>query len=720
MRIFVAVKHSRDSQYFYGELWSGNFYPALQELGCEIIESKVDLFPASRFMHIAKDFTPEEREVRNRITQQIVEEIKKAHRDKPIDLFLSYFYNAHFDPSGFEAIHQLGIPTVNFYCNSIYQFEFVSEIAKRAEFSWHTEKAAQLLYLKAGANPVWVQMGADPKIYHPIAEAKRQSKACFVGQRYADRDRYLAKLIENRIPVDIFGHGWKNAENGKFSGTSETTYLGRKILKPGKVESYLQVLGQNFEVEGFVGGSTRTFGQWQYRRESRRLDSVLAQAVKGPAPDVCQTFNEYEVALNFSNVWADGRSGSQLVPHGRLRDFEAPMSRACYLTGYSDEIAEFYEIGKEIDAYHTPEELIDKTRFYLSHPNEAEKLRAAGYQKARQDHTWVKRFEELFLKIGISKTREVTPSFSPTILPISAVVPTRNRHFSLERMLKSLALQSAQPHEIIIVDASTDGETERFLKIGIPKLQSQVVYHRAVEVGAATQRNQAMESVSQNFVCFIDDDVIFKSECMNRLWKAIQSDSQLGGVSAMITNQRYLSPSFVSRLLFQFLNGRPEASYAGKCLGPVLNLLPEDRPNLPEVVSVEWVSTSCALFRRASLPDPPFPCHKTKYSRTEDIALSLVVGRKWKLANARTARIFHDSQGGDHKDNIAECTKVGLLDRHHLMTNILGRRDAMDYFKLITLELFELFTSLTTVVGLRAFPRILEGKLKGVWKILRG
>ena len=347
MRIFTAVRHSSNPPHFYGALWSGNFYPALQELGCEIIESKVDLFPASRFMHIAKDFTPEEHEVRKQITQRIVEEIKKAHHHKPIDLFLSYFYNAHFDPSGFEAIHQLGIPTVNFYCNSIYQFEFVSEIAKRAKFSWHTEKTAQPLYLKTGANPIWVQMGADPKIYHPLVGARRQSKACFIGQRYADRDRYLAKLIEHKTPVDIFGYGWKKEEmNGKFSETSETTYLGRKILKPGTMESYLQVLRQNFETEGLVGGSTRTLEQWQYRIGSRRLDSVLAKAVKGPAPDVCQTFNEYEVALNFSNVWADGWPGSRLISHVRLRDFEAPMSRACYLTGYSEEIAEFYQIGK--------------------------------------------------------------------------------------------------------------------------------------------------------------------------------------------------------------------------------------------------------------------------------------------------------------------------------------------------------------------------------------
>jgi len=86
----------------------------------------------------------------------------------------------------------------------------------------------------------------------------------------------------------------------------------------------------------------------------------------------------------------------------RLRDFEAPLCRSCYLTGYTEEIAEFYELGKEIDTYQSPEELVDKVKFYLNHPKEAENLREAAYQRAKRDHTWVNRFEELFEKIGLN------------------------------------------------------------------------------------------------------------------------------------------------------------------------------------------------------------------------------------------------------------------------------------------------------------------------------
>ena len=74
------------------------------------------------------------------------------------------------------------------------------------------------------------------------------------------------------------------------------------------------------------------------------------------------------------------------------------MCRTCYLTGHTDEISEFYDVGREIDTYRTPEELIEKTRFYLSQSDAAERLREAGYRRAVGSHTWTHRFNELFAK----------------------------------------------------------------------------------------------------------------------------------------------------------------------------------------------------------------------------------------------------------------------------------------------------------------------------------
>jgi spore maturation protein CgeB len=405
MRIFCVVRHSTDPRFYYGGLWSGNFYPALRQLGHEIIESKVDLLPASRFMHVASNFNRQELVCRADITQRIVDEVRAAHSERPVDLFLSYFYNAHFDAGGFAEIRQLGIPSVNFYCNSIHQFDYVAAIAANADFAWHAERDAREDYLKIGARPVWVQMAADPEVYHPLPNVSRNLTACFVGQRYADRDRWMAALIQAGVPVEIYGPGW-GGPRGASVTPAPAMYLGRSQRGPGTPRSYLDSSWQTISQQGPFAGAARLARQVRYRQETKKLSPLFAPHAKGSVSfeSIAQIFASYEVILNFSNVWADSRPASALIPHVRLRDFEGPMCRTCYLTGHTDEIEEFYEVGKEIDTYRTRDELVDKTKFYLKDHAAAERLRAAGFERARRDHTWVRRFQELFENINLKRT----------------------------------------------------------------------------------------------------------------------------------------------------------------------------------------------------------------------------------------------------------------------------------------------------------------------------
>jgi spore maturation protein CgeB len=403
MRVFCAIRHSNDPRQYYGDLWSANFYPALRELGHEVIESQVDLLPTSSFMSVGDDFRAEELDAREKTTESILAEVRTASRERPVDLFLSYFYNSHFDPAGFDELRRLGIPSVNFYCNSTHQFELVSAIAAKADFAWHSERDAREKYLAIDARPVWVQLGADPNLYHPTNE-RREAKACFIGQRYADRDRLAAALIRGGVELDLYGSGWGQSngnhaavDNGKHS------HLGRAMPRPGSLVARVQVAGTMLRSEGLVRGARRLGRQLRYRKATRRLDPILANASRGRANDVPDVFARYEVVLNFSNVWADARPCSKLIPHVRLRDFEGPMCRTCYLTGHTDEIEAFYDVGAEIDTYRSSEELVDKTRFYLQNPAAAESLREAGYRRARRDHTWKRRFEDLFSKIGLCR-----------------------------------------------------------------------------------------------------------------------------------------------------------------------------------------------------------------------------------------------------------------------------------------------------------------------------
>ena len=85
----------------------------------------------------------------------------------------------------------------------------------------------------------------------------------------------------------------------------------------------------------------------------------------------------------------------------RLRDFEIPMCRAAYLTAHTAEIEDFYEPGREIETYRSRAEFIDKARYLVTHESQAERLREAGYARARADHTWARRMALLFDRIGL-------------------------------------------------------------------------------------------------------------------------------------------------------------------------------------------------------------------------------------------------------------------------------------------------------------------------------
>lgn len=183
----------------------------------------------------------------------------------------------------------------------------------------------------------------------------------------------------------------------------------------------------------------------------------------------------------------------------------------------------------------------------------------------------------------------------------------------------------------------------------------------------------------------------------------------------MIVNQCYEAPGFVSRIMFSLMHGRHEKSFAGKLIGPAINLLPEDREDLPEVVPVEWLNTTCTMYRREALPDPPFDPFFEGYSLMEDLALSLTVAKRgWKLANVRTARIIHNSQPGAHKDDVVQRSAMELRNRLYVMEELLRQNEMPDYLRLLLWELFGLVSSLTSRDGARHLLPSLRGKLQAL------
>ncbi len=307
------------------------------------------------------------------------------------------------------------------------------------------------------------------------------------------------------------------------------------------------------------------------------------------------------------------------------------------------------------------------------------------------------------------------------LLPLSVVVATKDRPSCLGKMLASLWAQEAVPSEVVVVDASTkqalgDRPSSEFGRAP----QGVVVKHLlSTASGSAAQRNEGVLASSQPVLGFMDDDIQFEPACIERLWAALHAAPEVGGANAMIMNQQYHEPGVASRVVYRLLGG-VGPDYAGQIFGPAVNLLPADREGMPEVVPVGWLNTTCTIYRREALPNPPFASFFTGYSMMEDAALSLVVSRRWKLLNARTARIHHDSQAGEHKADPAEIACMAVVNRDFVARRILGRKGLRYWLELAIWGAFQFAATAPAARRSGKSRAALKGTLRGYFNVITG
>jgi len=360
--------------------WYRNLYESLIEMGHEVVlVSASDGRKAMRLRNVR---------ARADFSQRLLDIFIKEHHIKPFDLFFAYFMDGMVDPKVIDEIRSYGVPTINFSCNNTHQFYLVKELSPYFDYNLHSEKDAAAKFRAIGANPVWFPMAANPKYYHPY-NIPRTLDVSFTGQCYARRPYYIWHLLENNIDVDVYGPGWLRK--------TDKALLRRSVRWVRRVKLVLQSLvasspKKRYEFStGLAGGDLRDCLRYKY-----------ANHMHAPASDddMIRKYSESKISLGFLEVHDEHNPAAMVKQHLHLREFEAPMSGALYFTGWCDELAEFYEPDKEVVIYRNEHELLDKARYYLAHPEQAEQVRQAGHRRALADHTYQKRFKDLFVQLG--------------------------------------------------------------------------------------------------------------------------------------------------------------------------------------------------------------------------------------------------------------------------------------------------------------------------------
>lgn len=78
-----------------------------------------------------------------------------------------------------------------------------------------------------------------------------------------------------------------------------------------------------------------------------------------------------------------------------LRLYEATGVGAFLLTDYKENLNDLFTVGKEVEAYRSSNELIEKINYYLGHEAERAKIALAGQQRTLRDHSYSVRLPEL-------------------------------------------------------------------------------------------------------------------------------------------------------------------------------------------------------------------------------------------------------------------------------------------------------------------------------------
>ena len=292
----------------------------------------------------------------------------KYLKNNKVEIFLSYLYPQQIDVSAVKEIKKLGIFCINFYCDNVRDFTSVPKEFNIFDLNWVPEYKAIPMYKRANVPfvnlpmPMWV----DFKYRNP--SSIENTNISFIGSRDIQRQLLFETLAAKDIEIDIFGAGWNS--NTEINVEINTNNFSEKIYN---------------QYDFIVNNGLYAFKNKIMSKKYNKGLSPKLQALIRNKP----TFSDYvDITRNSMITIGVNRYPSYQHPilrpntYSRLRDIEAPMLGACYLTEWTEGLDDMYEIGYEIETYHNENDFIEKSKELEKNPIKRKALRVNGQKKA--------------------------------------------------------------------------------------------------------------------------------------------------------------------------------------------------------------------------------------------------------------------------------------------------------------------------------------------------
>jgi Glycosyl transferases group 1 len=364
--------------------WRTYFVEGLVEAGHEVTEvANVDWAEALTY-----PLGPALDSWRTRTWEAVEDFVRQEIAQRPIDLLIGYFYPEQVEEAAIRELQRLGIPCVNFFCDNVR--EFVKPPAEYAPFAlhWVPEFEALRMYQDAGLPfvhapmPCWIS--ADRR-NGPRLETE---PATFIGSADVLRQDLLGRALERGGDFVIRGIGWQG--NADVPSQSKQTRTVATLIK-----------NQIAFVKRHGVGSLLT--KFEARVHPLRPRAIEESRIGAPLSDTeyFRVTREAMITIGVNRVPSARRSLRRPLVYSRLRDIEAPMLGACYLTEWTEGLEHMYELGNEIETYRTAEELTDRLTELRSDPPRRTAMRERAQRRALADHTVGRSIERIREQLGL-------------------------------------------------------------------------------------------------------------------------------------------------------------------------------------------------------------------------------------------------------------------------------------------------------------------------------
>lgn len=193
-----------------------------------------------------------------------------------------------------------------------------------------------------------------------------------VNRIYGKTDRAILDCIRRTVPEFDLDNKYDIEDAAYF----EILYLIRKIANIERT-CVLNILGEMFPVTLYTNGGT----------DVSMLPNVKVMPPVEPGKPLLKVYTCSKINLNISLKGIEGGTPQRVMDIMGAGGF--------MMTNYCAETAELFEEDKEIVMFKTPEELVEKSGYYLSHDEEREKIAKAGYEKVLNCYTYEKKLKRL-------------------------------------------------------------------------------------------------------------------------------------------------------------------------------------------------------------------------------------------------------------------------------------------------------------------------------------